>query len=204
MNLFQAANGAATFLILSSMIAGLAKQLQIETVEPGTYFLQHIPVLCLAFFMIFFRIKTLVDDHKHFGEEIEGNHLSRYIGFMLAVFSWLLWALAAYLLPQPVRSSKLMAASLLVSTLWVIVHLLEVRTTGDKLKKSLLSVMFREQWAVINICYIFCLGAYIGWFSPDIPAETIWPLVVLFLILIYDIYSGNKLNEVFPPPKPAV
>ena len=66
MNLFQAANGAATFLILSAIVAGLAKHFDSVPGSLTDDLLAHPEVLYLAIFMIVFRIKTLLDDHKHF------------------------------------------------------------------------------------------------------------------------------------------
>src|SRR3954467_15324144 len=108
MNIFQAANGAATFLILSAIVAGLAKHFDSVSGSPVDYLLHHLEIVYLGVFIVVFRIKTLLDDHKHFAETYQDKSAFRYIGFVLAIVSWLFWGLAGYLLPSTVRASELM------------------------------------------------------------------------------------------------
>lgn len=96
MNLFQVANGGATFLILSALVSGLAQAIAKLEGDPLAYLLTNHSILCLGAFIVVFRIKTLLDDHKHFGEPHQGTNTFRYIGFILAVISWIFWAIAAY------------------------------------------------------------------------------------------------------------
>jgi len=126
MNIFQAANGAATFLILSALVGGMAKHLDAVEGSVIEHFMQNTPILYLGLFIVVFRVKTLLDDHRHFGESYQDKSALRYVGFLLAVLSWLFWALAAYVLSSTIRASELMATSLLILTLWVAVHVIEI------------------------------------------------------------------------------
>ena len=156
MNIFQAANGAATFLILSAIVAGLAKRLDAVQDDPLTYIISNLAIVYLGLFIIVFRIKTLLDDHRHFGESHQDKSGFRYVGFILAIISWLFGGLAAYLLPTTVRSSELMATSLLVSTLWIAVHVIEIlvdstRRNKEVLTSPLFTVGFRETLAAAGV-----------------------------------------------------
>jgi hypothetical protein len=117
MNIFQAANGAATFLILSALLAGMAKHLDAVQGSVIEHYSQNMAIANLGCFIVIFRVKTLLDDHRHFGESYQDKSVFRYVGFLLAIVSWIFWGLAAYLLTSTVRASELMATSILVSTL---------------------------------------------------------------------------------------
>src|ERR1039457_4077766 len=168
-NLFQVANGAATFLILSAIVAGLAKVLFDVQESPTRYLLDHREIIYLALFLIVFRVKTAFDDHKHFAEVQQDQNTFRYIGFVLAILSWVFWALAGYLVSATTRASELMATSIMISTSWIAVHLIEI--LFDKNRQVVTSLM-REKWVLINIGYMLCLVGYVGWFRPVVmPGE---------------------------------
>ena len=199
MNIFQAANGAATFLILSAIVAGLSRHLETVTGSLIEHLLNHLEVAYLGLFLVVFRIKTLLDDHKHFAESYQDKSVFRYIGFILAIISWLFWGIAGYLLPSTVRASELMAVSLLVSTLWVAVHVIEILI--DKVRRnneSLTSVM-REKWVVINVLYMLLLVAHVGWFRPVVSVGAKTPLVLLLILLLFDVVTSRSLRDVAKP-----
>jgi hypothetical protein len=146
MNLFQAANGAATFLILSALVAGLAKKLDTISGSPDRFLLNSPAIILLGLFLVVFRIKTLLDDHKHCAERQQDNNPYRYAGFVLAFISWFFWALAAYSLLSTIRSSELLATSILISTLWVAVHVIEILIDPKRRNTEVLTSITRERW----------------------------------------------------------
>jgi len=136
-NFFQGINAAATFLILSAIVAGLARRLFDLQESPTWYLLDHLEIVYLALFIILLRIKTSLDDHKHFAEMQRDQNAFRYVGFVLAILSWVFWALAGYLVPFTVRASELLAIGILISTSWVVVHLIEILVDRERRKTRL-------------------------------------------------------------------
>ena len=199
MNLFQAANGAATFLILSALVAGLAKRFDTVIGSPVDYLLAHTEILYLGLFIVVFRIKTLLDDHRHFAELRQDKSVFRYIGFVLAIISWIFWALAAYLLTSSLRASELMAVSLLISTLWIAVHVIEILIDKDRRENELLTSVVREKWVLVNVGYMLCLVAYVGWFRPVIAPGARAPLLLLLGLLIFDVITSRSLRDAAKP-----
>lgn len=199
MNIFQAANGAATFLILSAIVAGLAKHIDSAALGPVEYLLAHKEVIYLAMFLVVFRIKTLLDDHKHFAESHQDKSPFRYIGFVLAVVSWLFWGLAGYLVSSTSRASELMAISVLISTLWVAVHVIEILLDKERRNKEALTSIMREKWVVINVLYMLLLVAHVGWFRPVIPSGAKIPLLLLLLLLLFDVVTSRSFRDVTKP-----
>jgi len=196
MNLFQAANGAATFLILSAVVAGLAKLFADVQGSPTSYLIDHPQIMYLGVFVVVFRIKTMLDDHKHFAEREQDKNVFRYIGFVLAILSWVFWALAAYLLPATVRSSELMATSILISTLWIAVHLVEILVDKDRRNKEILTSLMREKWVLVNVGYMLCLVGHIGWFRPVVKPAEPKALLVLLAVLLWDILTSRSFRSV--------
>lgn len=196
MNIFQAANGAATFLILGALVPGIARHLETIDGSPVDYLLANRPIVLLGLFIVLFRIKTLLDDHKHFGEAYQDTNVFRYAGFMLAILSWIFWGLAAYLLPSTIRSSELMAVSILLSTSWVAVHVIEILVDKNRREKEAVTSLLREKWIVINVLYMLSLVGHVGWFRPVIVSGASEPLVVLLLVLAYDILTSRTLKDI--------
>jgi hypothetical protein len=203
LNIFQAANGAATFLILSAIVAGLAKYFDSIRDGPIQDLLNRPEILLLGLFIVVFRIKTLLDDHKHFAESYQDKSAFRYVGFVLAVISWIFWGIGGYLLPSTARASEMMAVSILISTLWVAAHIIEILV--DKVRRnteSLTSIM-REKWVVINLLYMLLLVAHDGWFRPIVPLGAKTPLIFLLVLLAFDVLTSRSLRDVTKPNPPA-
>jgi thiamine transporter ThiT len=199
MNLFQAANGAATFLILSALVAGLARHLDGVQGSLLEYLIAHVAIAYLGIFIVIFRIKTLLDDHRHFAEPYQDKSVFRYVGFVLAILSWLFWGLAAYLVPSTVRSSELMATSILISTLWVAVHVIEILVDPERRNKEVVTSIMREKWVLVNVGYMLCLVAHVGWFRPLIAPADSTPLLVLLGLLIFDVLTSRSFRDVINP-----
>ncbi len=196
MNLFQAANGAATFLILSALVASLAKNLDSFQGSLLEYPITHITIVYLGLFIVIFRIKTFLDDHRHFAEPYQDKTNLRYVGFVLAILSWLLWGIAAYLLPSTLRASELMATSIMISTLWVVVHVFEIFFDSERRRKEGVISLIRHRWVFINVGYMLCLVAYVGWFRPVVDPGASAPLLVLLGLLLYDVFTSRSFRGV--------
>ena len=196
MNIFQAANAAATFLILSALVAGIGKHLEGIQSSIFAYFGEHIAIVYLGVFVVVFRVKTLLDDHRHFGESYQDKSIFRYVGFFLAVLSWFFWGLAAYVLEATIRSSELMATSILVATLWVVVHLFEIATDSTRRSKEALTSVIRQKWVLLNVGYILCLVAHVGWFRPVIHQGASAPLLALLGLLFFDVATGTSFRGI--------
>lgn len=198
MNLFQSANVGATFMILGALVAGLAKFFDNLPTPPIDYLLANKQVLYLGLFIVLFRVKTFIDDHKHFQEPLQGKNAFRYIGFMLAIISWVFWGMAAYLLVNTQRSSEIMATSILISTLWISVHVIEILVDKERRNKEILTSLIREKWVLINIFYMLLLVAHTGWFLPVIQPGPM-PLLLLLGLLLLDVITSRSLREAVTP-----
>lgn len=196
MNIFQAANGAATFLIMSAIVAGMAKHL--DTVEGGMleHFRQNLVIVYLGLFIVVFRIKTQLDDHRHFGESYQDKSRLRYVGFILAILSWLFWGMAAYLLSSTIRSAELMATSILISTMWIAVHVIEILIDSQRRSKEILTSVMREKWVLVNVGYMLCLVAHLGWFRPLVGRGASTPLLILLGLLIFDVVTSRSFRGI--------
>jgi small-conductance mechanosensitive channel len=199
-NLFQAANGAATFLILSALVAGLAKQLDKVEGDLLPYARDHKDLICLGIFIVIFRIKTLLDDHRHFAESYQDKSPLRYVGFILAILSWVLWGLAAYLLPSTLLSAQLMGVSIIISTVWVAVHVVEILLDKERRNKEALTNVMRQKWVMINMAYVLCLAAYVGWFQPIVAHGELNALFVLLGFLAFDVLTSRSFVGIVTDP----
>ena len=182
-------------MILSALVAGLARHFEGVSGSLIQYLLDHLEIVYLGLFMVVFRIKTLLDDHKHFAEPPQDQSVFRYVGFVLAIISWLFWGLAAYLLPSAIRASELMAVSILISTLWVVVHVIEILVDKDRRNKEVLTSLMREKWVLLNVGYMLCFVAYVGWFRPVIEAGSSVALLVLLGLLLLDMVTSRSLRD---------
>jgi hypothetical protein len=202
LNLFQAANGAATFLILSALVAGMAKHLESTKGSPDLDLLNHPNVICLGAFLVIFRIKIFLDDHRHFGEFVQDKNWYRYAGFALAVVSWFFWALAAYLLTSTERASELLATSIMILTAWIAIHVIEILRDPDPARgiREVATSLKRQDWVLFNVAYILCLVTHAGWFIPVIPPGQTWPLLLLFVPLALDMRTSDSFRDLIPPP----
>jgi hypothetical protein len=197
MNLFQGINSAAMFLILGAVVTGLAKRLLDVQDSPTWYLLEHREIAYLAIFIIVFRIKTSLDDHKHFGEMHRDQNVFRYIGFVLAILSWIFWALAGYIVASStIRASELLAIGILISTSWVAVHLIEILVDRDRRKNEAGTSLMRQKWVLFNIGYMLCLVGYVGWYRPVIKEGTSAMLLFLLAVLLVDMLVSRSFRDV--------
>ena len=196
MNFFQGINAAATFLILSAIVAGLARRLFDLQESPTSYLLDHLEIVYLELFIILLRIKTSLDDHKHFAEMQRDQNVFRYVGFVLAILSWVFWALAGYLVPFTVRASELLAIGILISTSWVVVHLIEILVDRERRKNEADTSLIRQKWVLFNIGYMLCLVGYVGWYRPVIKEGTSALLLVLLAVLLVDMIASRSFRGV--------
>ena len=196
MNLFQRVNITASLAVLGAV--GVAYADAIAKMKADQSLLaasrEQLTPLLLTLFVLLFKVKTMLDDHQHFGEERQQRGGYRHLGFVLALFSWLFWILAAYFLFVPVRASELMIISIAISTAWIAVHIIELireKKRGVELAVSLM----REKWVLFNVGYIICLGVFLGWIEPVVPTSSLLPLIVLLVLLAADYLSSRSYPE---------
>lgn len=196
MNLFQRVNIAASLAVVAAAgvayataIAGSTQNQSLVTFLTG----QAHPIL-LTVFVLLFKIKTMLDDHQHFGEPRQQRGGYRHVGFLFAIFSWFFWILAAYFLFAPLRAAELMIFSIAISTAWIAVHIIEL--INEKKRGAELAVaLMREKWVLFNVGYILCLGVFLGWIEPVVNASSYWPLVALLVLLATDYLSSKSYPE---------
>lgn len=108
MNLFQRVNITASLAVVGAV--GVAYATAIATLKPDQSLLafsrEQANPLLLTVFVLLFKVKTMLDDHQHFGEPRQQRGGYRHVGFLLALFSWFFWILAAYFLFAPLRAQQ--------------------------------------------------------------------------------------------------
>jgi drug/metabolite transporter (DMT)-like permease len=124
------------------------------------------------------------------------QNVFRYIGFVLAILSWVFWALAGYLVPFTVRASELLAIGILISTSWVVVHLIEILVDRERRKNEAATSLMRQKWVLFNIGYMLCLVGYVGWYRPVIKEGASAMLLVLLAVLLVDMFASRSFRDV--------
>jgi hypothetical protein len=193
MNMFQRINITASLAVVGALgvglYAGISKLEADKSLFQAAAEYKH--ALLLSLFIILFKMKTMFDDHQHFGEEHQKKGGFRHIGFLLAMFSWLFWVFGAYAVLTPFRASELMIISIAISTAWIAVHIIEI-LLDKRRKEELITSLLREKWVLINIGYILILGTYLGWLVPIILKGNIWAIVTLLVLLFFDYISSES------------
>lgn len=193
MNLFQNANVAARFFIFAGLAVGIVEALKLRS--SGTFTLpnQEISIVLLCIFIISFNVKATIDDHHYFEMRWEIHPVLRYSGFVLAVFSWIFFGVAAVLVYNPVDAAQMLGLSFLVSTAWIAVHIIEITLDKGRRNQEIVISLMREKWLIINILYLICLVVYLGWLDPVIPAYRWWVLAILLVVFAYDIATSRPI-----------
>jgi len=192
MNIFQRINLTASFLVLGALIGAFSKAILNINGPIFSHLMQRLDILLLAGFVFVFKVKTMFDDHQHLGESQQEKGGFRHAGFLLALVSWVFWALAAYLIFSPEKAAELMLVSISVSTAWIAVHLIEVLLDKKRRAEELTVSLMREKWVIINIGYILLLGSYLGWLDPIVPKGNHTVLYALFGLLIFDYLTSRS------------
>lgn len=189
MNMYQRVNLTASFLVIAALVGALAQALQDPTFKFDPF--AHVNVILLAIFIFIFKIKTMLDDHQHFGEPHMDNGGFRHAGFLLALISWFCWALAAWLVVKPILAAQLMIVSIGVSTIWVGVHVIEILWDKPRRNAEAAIAVMRQKWVILNVIYLLILAAYVGLLSSRImPQHPGW-LIALLAVLVFD-YATSK------------
>lgn len=200
-NLFQTINGAAFFAIVGASVFGLKESLlqnPDETAE-GIDFItktvdNHIQNILIFFFIVFFRLKTAFDDHKHFGEDEQGKNIFREIGFYIAVVSWIFLLFAGILISDMKASAILIMASILSSTTWIFFHAIEAKAFIKPESKAGSKTEFRFGWSLFNALYIILISLFVFRCSYNEIACSVLIFCVLFLILFGDAYVSRTFR----------
>ena len=196
MNIFQSINITTGVGVVAA--CGVALNRAISELRPEVSLLDAasknaVPLL-VALFIILFRIKTMLDDHQHLSEERQKKGGLRHIGFLMALFSWLFWVLAAYLVFTPSRAAQLMIISIAISTAWIAVHLIEL-IVDKRRTQEIATSLLREKWVLFNVAYIVTLGVFIGWIDPVVAPRTVWSLAALFMFFAFDYVTSQSFQQ---------
>ncbi|MET1257188.1 hypothetical protein [Aliikangiella maris] len=173
-NFFQRINVAATFLIVAALVKGIVDGLKgyADSNSVLKYFSANLDISILAVFVLFFKIKMMIDDHHHFSEENQGTSGYRWAGFFLAFVVWVFIALSGYFIHNAIRSAELLSLSLLLSIGWIAIHLKEI-TKKTPVSTDAVIAQIRQKWVLLNVAYIVCLVSYIGWLEPIVKSGEI-------------------------------
>ena len=195
MNLFQRTNASATLLVSGATLVGIVTALKDWQESVLAHVTSHPDIWLVVLSILLFRIKSTFDDHQHFAEDIEGKTGHRYLGFVIAIISWLFLGGAGYFVGAPVRSIELFAYSLLISLLWIFVHLHEIRKKHGVSYQVAFVRATREKWAVFNVLYLICIILYVGWPETLIEPNQLWPLWTLIGLVILDmVWSSDSFS----------
>src|SRR5580704_5982529 len=188
MNFFQSANLALSAAVIAGIIGGLTGFFNAHSVDGDSIHImtKNGVALGLLMFILLLRLKMTLDDHKHFGEQVQLQLGIRIFGFVLAVLTVLFLAVAAYQIVNPVNSAELVFVAILVSTAWIAVHLLEITMDSTRRHKEAFIAVMREKWILINVIYCLLLAAFIGWFPAIVSAESAIPLSLMYVVLVFD------------------
>jgi len=189
-NFFQRINIASTFLIVAALIKGIVDGLEAytDTDSALSYFYTHLDLTIIAVFILFFRVKMMIDDHHHFGEENQSSNGYRWAGFFLAFVVWVFMALSGYFIHNTIRSAELLSVSLILSIGWITIHLKEISTKTPITTDVIISAI-RQKWLLLNVAYIVCLVSYMGWFEPIVKSGEIIFLWVMLAFLFFDLLT---------------
>lgn len=89
-----------------------------------------------------------------------------------------------------------MATSIGISTLWIAVHVIEILVDRERRNKEVLTSIMREKWVLVNIGYMLCLFAHIGFFAPLVAAGAPAPLYALLVLLAFDILTSRSFRDI--------
>lgn len=203
MNFAQNLNIGSRLVIMSAFAFGLIEA--VKQYDIGNYKDDDdvYSLLILSAFIVLFTLKSSLDDHKYFGEVFQDKLTSRYIGLILAFFSWIFFTIGTYFIYFPIRSAESLGISLLISTAWIAVHLYEITKDKDRRISEVTVSLVRQKWAFINCLYVIAIAAYSGWLSFMLEPYKWWLLAPLLLILLYDMCMSwsHYLSSTTEAPK---
>ena len=190
MNSIQSYNLSATIAIILLVPVGLNEAI-IASENIFVFLSKYHQSLLLASFVVLFKLKSHLDDHDHFAEPVGDKIVSRFIGLVLGTLSWVVLGLGAVDLTNATRAAQFIAASFLVSTVWIVVHMIEM-FVGKNASEILPSLIRRNHWIFLNILYSICL---IG-FSLSFALPPMFYLLALIAALSLDIYLSESFKGV--------
>ena len=204
MNLFQRVSVSGAFLVITALVAGLGFSIRdahdAGVNDPYTYLSVHYDTVLVALILLTTRLKFLLDNHGYFADFQQDKLYARLIGFLLATVCWILYGVAATTILKPVSSLEVMALGIIVSSLWLVVHVWEViriRNANGKIGSLQLHKNqwpdYQFKWIIFNIIYLFIIALYTGYKVkvPDCVKESSW-LLVLFLFAIFVDFIVSK------------
>lgn len=153
-------------------------------------FENNLNTIILLVFLITLRAKFWYDDEQYFKdmEKVEKDK-GFYFGYILGIFSWVIWCFASISIRNIQLSALFMSIVIFISFVWIVVTLIKEGA-------------YREQvpWLFFNFLYISCflLLAFrdkINIFSMNVNAFSSFVLIVMFIILLFDISVTRILEE---------
>lgn len=216
MNLHQVLNSGAFFFVTASLIAGIGSPDLISHKSPVEILENHHQKILFAIFYVILRAKMTFDDHRYYGSPVEDKDLPKTIGFLLAILSWVIWSLSGYTILNLKFSAAFLAFSILISSIWIIVHLIGIgsrfifRNSMHPMRtneKALLekSSRTRLKWLGINMVYFALL---ISIFLTKVANLEVIALISCIFVLIFDIVTSksfdDKPNNLTPRGKKSV
>lgn len=157
--MYTTMNNSASFMIFAALLTGLYKlvgdadiSLELLSKEADSIF--------LAIFLIFYRLKMHIDDHKYFKNFEDELDRFKHLGLVLAITIWFLLAFAGYYLKYPETSCHLIALSFAISTIWIALHLMEISKNNASSLTERLIQNLRQKWIIINVVYMILLELY--------------------------------------------
>lgn len=199
-NLYQQANSGFTFTIYAALVSGaVAAVVSSKETSALIYIEKNIDAVLLFTFIALFNMKTYFDDHKHFGELYQRDELwERDVGISLALLSWLFMAISAALISSPRNSAIFLVIGIFVSSLWILVHLIELKRAKGRPQSQKVIRGLRNNWFFMNVVYFMILILYIS--LPNIngvDVKVIYMLAIT-LFLIYDMATSEMTKGVLP------
>ncbi|ESR25260.1 hypothetical protein N177_1777 [Lutibaculum baratangense AMV1] len=159
----------------------------------------HVDVVLISAFIVMFCLKETFDDFKHFAEKPDGRERHRYAGFIVAVFFWIILAVAGFFVYKPGISALILCAFMAMTTIWVGIHVLEMMMDANRREEESGKIRLRVTWIIINCSYLIVLIAYVLGIAISISrGDTLlnvsgkWFLGGLFVILAYDMWISRS------------
>jgi hypothetical protein len=157
--MYQTMNNGASFMIFSALLAGIYKLLGDADIS-WKLLSTNADSVFLAIFIIFFRVKMHMDDHEYFEHFKKELNKYKYLGLIFALTIWFLMAFSGYYLRYPETSCHLLALAFGFSTIWIVLHLMEIsRENTDSIANRFIRNL-RHRWIIINVSYIILLELY--------------------------------------------
>jgi hypothetical protein len=205
-NPLQSINLAALAATLAAVVAGILKTFSDTQTINVSFIIGNSDSILLGVSIVLFRLKMALDDHKYFGDPERDENAYRAFGFVMAIFFWICFTIAGYLLNRPEEASKVLVAAYLLSFIWIGVHLLEIGSDEQRRISQRMIAVLRHKWIITNGIYglmliLYDIGATVtvGVWEYHFDMSKWISFVVMLLTLVYDwVFSDSFRNFTKP------